>query len=517
VRLGPKSGAGAQRSKKDAAKNIIQLDLNEENHAKLVMSSVAKYENARTSLLEATQMEYASVYDAVIKQAVKVVDQRLYLREFDPKPQADGINSTEETTGDKDASAPAASTIEDVSVNAIHLLEELIAPSSEAADALAPLVVRTHSQAEFDLLHAQSLSSLTSTLLSKGPKSELRQVPVALSLARLAEMMSDEAKRTNPRDMILKSFEASYPKRANVNEASDVLKQAIELRALVIIADVRSEFDLSALKSEAVVEELLTSRLLILTTEEVGHKLSEEMPPALLERCKFREAHTWGCFMNDARLTNYEVKQLLTQMRPQAGRLPSHYERVSALHLSTAQLGADAQQDLADYLRLETCILRNLDLSNTHIDGAALTQALALNSSLVSIDVRTVPKMAESFERLGDILLQPNSTSRLAYIRCDAFEVLEGETVLSQRERPLVKGSMRLLNGLLKHNREVLEVDLAATRLQKDWAAALIDAIATNPSITTINMPFNPAIDDNGQASLVAAVEEKGLKIALHF
>ena len=517
VRLGPKSGAAAQRSKKDAAKNVIELDLNEENHAKLVMSSVAKYENARTSLLEATQMEYASVYDAVIKQAVKVADQRLYVRQFDPKPPAEEKSGGEEISGDNDVSAPAASTTEEQGLNALRLLDELIAPSTEAAAPPPPLVVRTHSQAEFDLLHAQSLSSLTSTLLSKGPKSELRQVPVALSLARLADMMNDEAKRTNARDMILKSFEASYPKRANANEASDVLKQAIELRALVIIADIRSEYDFSALKSEAVVEELLTGRLLILVSDEVGHKLSEEMPPSLLERCKFREADTWGCFMNDARLTNYEVKQLLTQMRPQAGRLPSHYERVSALHLSTAQLGADAQQDLAEYLKLETCILRTLDLSNTHIDAAAISQALALNSSLRSVDVRAIPKMAESFEKLGDMLLQPNSTSRLAYIRCDAFEVLEGETVLSLRERPLVKGAMRLLTGLLKHNREVLELDLAATRLQKDWATTLIEAIATNPSITAVNLPFNPAIDEAGQVALVAAVEGKNLKITLHF
>jgi hypothetical protein len=48
VKIGPKGGAAAQRSKKDAAKNVMELDLNEENHAKLLMSSVAKYENSRT-------------------------------------------------------------------------------------------------------------------------------------------------------------------------------------------------------------------------------------------------------------------------------------------------------------------------------------------------------------------------------------------------------------------------------------------------------------------------------------
>ena len=86
-----------------------------------------------------------------------------------------------------------------------------------------------------------------------------------------------------------------------------------------------------------------------------------------------------------------------------------------------------------------------------------------------------VPKMADSFEAIGEMLLQPASKSSLAYMRCDAFDVLDGDKTLSLRERPLVKGAMRLLTGLLKNNRDVQELDLSATGLQREWALTLIE------------------------------------------
>lgn len=105
-------------------------------------------------------------------------------------------------------------------------------------------------------------------------------------------------------------------------------------------------------------------------------------------------------------------------------------------------------------------------MSNTSIDGAALAAALGSNATLTSLDVRRVPKMGECFEALGSMLLQPSATSRLAYMRCDAFDLLEGEHNISLRERPLYHGAVRLLTGLLRHNRDVHEIDLAATGLQ---------------------------------------------------
>jgi len=157
-------------------------------------------------------------------------------------------------------------------------------------------------------------------------------------------------------------------------------------------------------------------------------------------------------------------------------------------------------------------------VSNTAFDGAALARALEVNSSLRSLDVRHVTGMADSLENIGSILLKPESKSNLAYFRSDAFQVLEGETVISLRERPMVKGAMLVLSGLLRRNRDVQELDLAATGLRLDWVVALIEVLANNlqSAVTTVYMPFNPLLE-SGQATLVSAAEKSSLKITMHF
>lgn len=122
-----------------------------------------------------------------------------------------------------------------------------------------------------------------------------------------------------------------------------------------------------------------------------------------------------------------------------------------------------------------------------------------------------------TLEAIGDVLLQPASISRLAYVRCDAFEVMEGESTLNLRERLLLGGAMRLITGLLKNNRDVQELDLGATGLQVEWAALLLQTLECNPVLTSIHLPYNPAIDESGQAALVGALEAHRLKITLHF
>jgi len=402
-------------------------------------------------------------------------------------------------------------------------MEELISPVSvaeaAAGGATTSLFVRTNHMAEHDFLQAQALHTFASALLSDaGSRGERRQVPVFLSMTKLAELMLDEQKRTNARDMILTSFAANYPKKSN-SDAGDVLKQAMELRALVIVADVRTEVDVHALKSEAVLEELLAQRLLLVATEEVIGKVEAELPSILFERCRMLEVHTWGCFMNDALLSNGAAKQLLLKMRPTADR-DGHYERISALHLGSAQIDKDTQQELCNLLTRKECILRTLDVSNTQIDGNALVQALSRNSSLRSLDVRLVTAMTDVYESLGDMLLAPDATCRLSYLRCDAFDVHEGESALSLRERPLAQGAMRLLTGLLRHNRDVADLDLVATGMLPEWATMLIQTLGANPattSVKSVQLTFNPAIDESAQAALVAAVEARELKVELKF
>jgi hypothetical protein len=106
------------------------------------------------------------------------------------------------------------------------------------------------------------------------------------------------------------------------------------------------------------------------------------------------EGHTWGCFMNDARLANAHVKLILSKIRPVPGGIPSHYERVSVLHLSSVQISKESQADLAAVLKMDKCPIRVLDLSNTQLDVPALVKSLETNSTLRSLDVRKVPGTA---------------------------------------------------------------------------------------------------------------------------
>ena len=160
-------------------------------------------------------------------------------------------------------------------------------------------------------------------------------------------------------------------------------------------------------------------------------------------------------------------------------------------------------------------MLRTLDISNTQLESAAIAAALGKNSSIRSIDMRAVPKMSECFESIGSMLLAPNSQSRLAYVRCDSLEILEGVTTLNLRERYINKGTMHLLTGLLKNNREVQELDLGATSIQKDWAMTLLDTLAAcSSTINSLHLPYNPLVVE---AEIAKLVEEKNLKISLHF
>jgi len=41
--------------------------------------------------------------------------------------------------------------------------------------------------------------------------------------------------------------------------------------------------------------------------------------------------------------------------------------------------------------------------------------------------------------------------------------------------------------------------------------------LASNPTVTKIELPYNPAIDDAAQKELIAAVEKRSLRVALGF
>ena len=288
--------------------SLSQVDLNEVNHGRMLsIPTVAKYEMARGQLLESIVTEHANVWEGIANEELRTTDQRLFLHAVTKRANAaadiDSSGSRERAPdrphvvkgGDEGyGKSPSCVTDDDDAVlphgtSALSFLDKMIAPFSETETVTPPpLLVLTHSDAEHELLRSQALSFLAGTLNRlasvTGFTSACRHVPVLLKMRRLAEILLEEAKNgkaQSSKDAIHAYFEAEFP-----SAAADTLKQAMELRSLVIVADVAEESDLLALK-EAVFEELLTYRLLIvapahlLLKDEVDNSI---LPPAFFER-----------------------------------------------------------------------------------------------------------------------------------------------------------------------------------------------------------------------------------------
>jgi len=383
--------------------------------------------------------------------------------------------------------------IVDPGVSAISLVNGLLANPEAVNSSQKPHVVWARGRTEHDMLQAQVLHMLGTTLR----KGEIRLVPLMLSMSRIAEMVQDESKRAPPRDMIIKAVEVDFP------SASEMLRQAMELRALVFVAEVRNETDLIGF-TPAVLEEILGCRLILVFSG--VSPTSKLMPSVLLERTKSMEIASIGLFFNDTPLVSRNAKELLRRMQAGVADVNDakalHYGIISGLHLSASELGRDVLQILQDLLGHSGCLLTRLDLSYTQVDGYPLVQAIKSSKTLTSLDVRFVPRFEDLYENLGEILLQPNRTCRLCYMRCDAFDLLEGEKSLSLRERVLDKGAPRLLAGLLQHNTVLQDLDLSATDLDSEGATAIMQAMQVNTVLKTLQLTFNPRLDDECRAAL---------------
>ena len=110
------------------------------------------------------------------------------------------------------------------------------------------------------------------------------------------------------------------------------------------------------------------------------------------------------------------------------------------------------------------------------------------------------------YKPIGETLLAPGATCRLGFVRCDAFEVLEGETALSLREKSLEPGAAKLLVGVLKHNPTLVDIDLTATDLETE-AANDLAAILEFRRLSALQLQFNPDLSAECRAALKAAAE----------
>jgi hypothetical protein len=287
----------------------------------------------------------------------------------------------------------------------------------------------------------------------------------------------------------------------------DMLRQALDMHALVIVCDVREEPELLQLK-EALLDELKAHRLLIVVS---GINMEGGMltvPEPVVGACDTLNAlSSVGLFMNGLKLSDRLVTNLFRRVRS-GSEDTSYYRLTRKLHIASSELGRGAMQELQDLLANSECTLQALDLSFTQADGWSLVQSLKNNTSLTSLNLLSVPKMDVMYENISTLLFAENSKTRLGYLRCDAFDLPEGTTVLSLRETTVQPVAMRLLAALLKHNTTLQELDLTATDIEKDGATALASALESNSTLHKLLLPYNPALDERSKSALSAAAEK---------
>jgi len=120
--------------------------------------------------------------------------------------------------------------------------------------------------------------------------------------------------------------------------------------------------------------------------------------------------------------------------------------------------------------------------------------------------VRRVPMLRDFYKTIGELLLQPACACKLAFFRCDAFDVVQGEKALKLSEAPLEAAAAKLLIGVLRHNRTVTEVDLTAADLEPETVKDLGMVIEFNDALTSLSLGFNPGLDAECKSELQKAI-----------
>ena len=233
VRLGKGSLLGKGKQAAAAAERVvIEVDLNEENHAKLMLSSAAKYDDTCRIYLEKLSSRHATVKDEPTGKELQVCEQRLFLSRYVPPDTALGTGATAPTGAVAGAAAEpetkrarprlASSELRELAtapINALKTFKSLLVGEVGAAEVT---VLRAQSRSERELLHAQALAHMAELLRSGEIELMIRPVPISLSMAALTAALAEE-KRVGVRDMLTRAFEVDYPTHADMlGQASDL-------------------------------------------------------------------------------------------------------------------------------------------------------------------------------------------------------------------------------------------------------------------------------------------------------
>ena len=233
VRLGKGSLLGKGKQAAAAAERVvIEVDLNEENHAKLMLSSAAKYDDTCRIYLEKLSSRHATVKDEPTGKELQVCEQRLFLSRYVPPDTALGTGAPAPVGAVAGAVAEpetkrarprlASSELRELAtapINALKTFKSLLVGEVGAAEVT---VLRAQSRSERELLHAQALAHMAELLRSGEVELMIRPVPISLSMAALTAALAEE-KRVGVRDMLTRAFEVDYPTHADMlGQASDL-------------------------------------------------------------------------------------------------------------------------------------------------------------------------------------------------------------------------------------------------------------------------------------------------------
>ena len=509
-------------------KETIDVDLNESNHSRLLFPTVARYKDARMAYCSKVLSGKCNVFrDEATSRDLSIVDQRIYIRPYTPaaldavaKSRTSDVQQGDKTSagatllegGLLSVSAPTSSTTD---TNAAYspaleassdqgtcsvgsLLDQLLQPVSVSLTMHAPVVIQGNNRAEQELLLNQSLYMLAQTL--REPPSSLgpiHLVPIMLSMPRLNELLADEVLvKQGARAVIVKAFELDFP------GMGDMLRQAMDLRALVVVAEVTAEADFSAFK-DFILDELLINRLVVTISGANAEDGSLGTLTDLFGNGPIHRVVSLGLYMSDMKITSRLLSNLFRRMKAAASeQQPSYYTSVERLHLGHAEVGREGLLELQELMASDGCKLRSIDLSFAEVDIWPVVQALKSNSSLTSLDMRSVAGMSTLYETLAAQLLDKTSTSNLGCLRCDVFDLIESDEVLDLHEVALEPAVVRLIAGLLKRNTVLTDLNLTAADIEDTGATALATVLGSNASLTALRLAYNPMIDETAKDAL---------------
>ena len=523
-----------------AAATYLEVDLNDSNHSKLLFPTVQRYEDARAAYCEKLLMGKHAVWkDDATGKDLSVADQRLYLKPFAPKkkaaeakegeaadeakaapedakggrstpPPPGGASPPPELTAAKDEAAPAD--VADTRVPFLSVFQSLVEPLPSNRTMHAPLLVRASSKVEHELMLNQATYVLASLL--RTPKESLGPIklaPIVVSMTKVSELMLDEAMaKQGARAVLVKAFENDYPGQG------DMLRQMMDLKAVVIVVEVQGEAELAGLTAPSMLDELMANRLIITLSGLDAAGAMLEPPEALLSSCALLETASLGLYMSDIAITSRLLASLFRRMRTSnAEAQPSHYAMVDRLHLGYAEVGREGLQELQELLASDQCKIKSIDLSFAQVDCFPLVQALRGNTSLTSLDMRGIKGVDALYETVAKQLLDPNTVMNLCNIRCDAFDLVESDKALDLREERIAPVAVRLLGGLLKKNKTLLDLDLTAADVEDEGGIALASIFDHNQTLTKLSLGFNPALTEASKAKLRKAAELHATKLKL--